>query len=1044
MTLAEVSIRRPVLAVVMSLVIVLFGTVGFFFLGVREYPAVDPPVVTVTTNYPGASPDVISAQITEPLEQSISGVSGIRVMSSTSRDGQSQIRVEFDLAVPMDAAANDVRDKVSVARRSLPADVDPPVVEKADADSTPIVFMTLRSEQKSIYDVAYVADTIVKERVQTIPGVASVRIFGDKRYAMRLLLDPARLAAHRVTPADVQAALARENVDLPAGRVEGESTEMTLRAMARLTTAEEFNSLTIRNENGRTISLSDVGRAELSAENLRTGVRYLGTPLVGIALIPQPNTNAIAIADEFYRRLAQIKQILPPEYTAEIGYDFTSYVRKSVAEVRETLLAAFVLVALIIFLFLRDWRAVLIPVLAIPVSIVSAFFIMYVAGFSINILTLVGLVLSIGLVCDDAIVVLENVYSKIERGQTPEQAAIEGSREIFFAVVSTTIALCAVFLPIVFLEGLTGRLFREFGAVVAGSVLVSAFVALTLSPMMCRYLLKHRTRPGWLQHKTEPFFRGMTTGFRRLLEGFMRVRWLSVPVLAGLAWYTVVGFQGLKRELAPLEDRSNIRIAVRAPETAGFEYTQRSLDEIALWLRDNVPELTRTYSITALFGGPVNTGVQNVYLTDRSERQRSQEQIYQQIARGLGGFRALRLSPSQPPTIGDRLGGQPLQFVLQAPNLEEMLRALPKFLEEAQKRPELRFIDADLKLNREEAAVQIDRAKAAGLGVSALDVARSLQLAFGEQRLGYFVMNGKQYQVIAQLDRAFRNEPDDLKNLFVRAREGNMLALENLVSWDARVVPSAIYRFDRYVSATISGGLAPDYTLGDGLRVLGEVAKRTLPPTFNTALAGQSRDFADSSSSLSFAFGLALVIIYLVLAAQFESFIDPVIILLSVPAAVSGAVLALQLTGLSLNVFSQIGIIMLVGLVTKNGILIVEFANQRRDAGLDRIAAVLDASARRFRPILMTSLATLLGVLPIALSLGSASGSRRSLGVAVIGGLLGAIFLSLFLVPALYSLLSPGRRRAVGTDPSDPLSQAEGTAEAFARSARAKVAGERP
>jgi multidrug efflux pump len=1013
-TLAEVSIRRPVLAIVMSVAIVLFGVVGFKFLGVREYPAVDPPVVTVTTSYPGASPDVISSQITEPIEQSISGVAGIRVMSSTSRDGQSQIRVEFDLSVPMDTAANDVRDKVSVARRLLPADVDPPVVEKADADSTPIVFMTLQSEQKSIYDVAYVADTIVKERVQTIPGVATVRIFGDKRYAMRLLLDPERMAAHGVTASDVQTALARENVDLPAGRLEGASTEMGLRSMARLTTPDEFNRLTIRSENGRNITLLDIGRAELSAENVRTGIKRLGVPMVGVALIPQPNTNAIAIADEFYRRLDEIKKVLPPEYHAEIGYDFTTYVRKSVSEVRETLVIAFILVALIIFAFLRDWRATVIPVLAIPVSIISAFFIMYVAGFSINILTLVGLVLAIGLVCDDAIVVLENVYSKIERGQTPERAALEGSREIFFAVVSTTIALGAVFLPIVFLQGLTGRLFREFGAVVAGSVLVSAFIALSLSPMMCRYLLKHRARPGWLQRKTEPFFSGMTSGFRASLSAFMRARWLAVPILAGLAAYMVIGFRGLKQELAPLEDRSNIRIAVRAPETAGYAYTERALDEIAFWIKDNVPEVSRTYSIAALFGGPVNTGVQNIYLQDPTRRTRSQEQIFQQVSKGLGGFTALRLFPAQPPTIGDRSGGQPLQYVLQAPNLAEMLKVLPKFLEEAQKRPELRFIDSDLKVNREEAQVRIDREKAAALGITALDVARTLQLTFGDQRFGYYIQNGKQYQVIGQLDREFRNEPDDLKNVFVRSQSGRLVSLDNLVTWSEAVVPSAIYRFDRYISATVSGGLAEGYTLGDGIRILDQVAKKTLPPTFNTTLAGQARDFADSSSSLAFAFGLALLIVYLVLAAQFESFIDPIIILLSVPMAVSGAVLALTLTGSSLNIFSQIGIIMLVGLVTKNGILIVEFANQRRDAGRGRLEAVIEAATERFRPILMTSLATVLGVLPIALSLGAAAGSRQSLGIAVVGGLTGATFLSLFLVPALYSFLSPSRRKARG------------------------------
>jgi multidrug efflux pump len=998
----------------MSAVIVLFGLVGFSFLGVREYPAVDPPIVTVTTSYPGASPDVISSQITEPLEQSISGVAGIRVMSSTSRDGQSQIRVEFDLSVPMDTAANDVRDKVSVARRLLPADVDPPVVEKADADSTPIVFMTLRSESMSIYDVAYIADTLVKERVQTIPGVASVRIFGDKRYAMRLLLDPERMTAHGVTPSDIQAALERENVDLPAGRVEGSSTDMGVRAMARLTTPDEFNRLTIRSENGRLITLGDVGRAELSAENLRTGVRYLGVPMIGVALIPQPNTNAIAIADEFYRRLEQIKPILPPEVTADIGYDFTRFVRNAVSEVEETLLIAFTLVALIIFVFLRDWRATIIPVLAIPVSIVSAFFIMYVAGFSINILTLVGLVLAIGLVCDDAIVVLENVYSKIERGMTPEQAAIRGSREIFFAVISTTIALGAVFLPIVFLQGLTGRLFREFGTVVAGSVLVSAFVALTLSPMMCRFLLKHRERPGWLQRKTEPFFRSMTAGFGATLGRFLRLRWLALPILAALATYTALGFQGLKRELAPLEDRSNIRVNVRAPETAGFEYTERALDEIAFWIRDNVPEVSRTYSITALFGGPVNTGVQNVYLKEPNQRARSQEQIFQQISRGLGGFTSLRLFPAQPPTIGDRFAGQPLQYVIQAPNLDEMLKVLPQFLDEAQKRPELRFIDSDLKVNREETAVRINREKAAQLGVSALDVARALQLTFGDQRLGYYIKNGKQYQVIAQLDREFRNEPGDLKNLFVRARDGSMQSLDNLVSYEQQVVPSAIYRFDRYVSATISGGLAEGYTLGDGIRVLGEVADKVLPKTFNRTLAGQSRDYADSSSSLAFAFGLALLIVYLVLAAQFESFLDPLIILLTVPMAVSGAVLSLTLTGSSLNVFSQIGIIMLVGLVTKNGILIVEFANQKRDQGMAKLEAVRQATIERFRPILMTSLATILGVLPIALSLGAAAGSRQSLGIAVVGGLLGGTLLSLYLVPSLYALLSPSKRKARG------------------------------
>lgn len=1011
MTLSEISIRRPVLAIVLSLVLVLFGAVGFTFLGVREYPAVDPPIVTVTTAYPGASPEVVSSRITEALEQSISGVAGIRVMSSTSRDGQSQIRVEFDLSVPLDTAANDVRDKVSVARRLLPADVDPPIVEKADADATPIVFLTIKSDSKNIYEVAQIADSVVKERVQTIPGVASVRIFGDKRYAMRLLLDPDRMTAHGVTPSDVQTALERENVELPAGRLESEDTEMGLRAMARLTTPEEFNRLTIKNQEGRLITLEDLGRAELSAENLRTGVRQLGVPMVGVAIIPQPNTNAISIADEFYRRLQQIQQVLPAEYTAEIGYDFTTYVRRSVLEVQETLLIAFTLVGLIIFAFLRDFRATVIPVIAIPVSIIATFFVMYVAGFSINILTLVGLVLAIGLVCDDAIVVLENIYSKIEHGLAPLQAALSGSREIFFAVISTTISLGAVFLPIVFLQGLTGRLFREFGTVVAGSVLISAFVALSLSPMMCRFLLKHH-QPSRLHRATEPAFRALTAAYSATLGGFMKVRWLAIPILLAVGASLIIGWKVLPKELAPLEDRSNIRVGVRAPETAGFDYTQRALDEVAFWVRDEIPEVSRTYSITALFGGPVNTGVQNIYLKEPRERERTQAQIFEQVARGLSGFESLRVFPSQPPTIGDRFAGQPLQYVLQAPTLDEMLRVLPEFLEQAQRRPELSFVDADLKVNRDETQVSVNREKAAELGISALEIARALQLSFGDQRLGYFVMGGKQYQVIGQLDRPFRSRPEALKQLSVRSPDGHLISLDNLVTLTEQTVPSAIYRHDRYISATVSGSPAPGYTLGAGIDALDQVAEKVLPSTFNTSLAGQSRDFRDSSASLAFAFALALLIVYLVLAAQFESFLDPVVILLSVPLSLAGALGALALTGSTLNVFSQIGLVMLVGLVTKNGILIVEFANQRRDQGLEKLTAVLEASRSRFRPILMTSMATILGVVPIAFSLGAASGSRQSLGIAVIGGLILATFLSLYIVPALYALLSPAERRA--------------------------------
>ncbi len=1029
MTLAEVSIRRPVLAVVMSLVIVLFGIVGFFFLGVREYPAVDPPVVTVSTTYAGANPEVVDSQITGPLEQALSGIAGIRTMSSTSRDGASVIRLEFDLSVDLEAAANDVRDKVSGAVRRLPVDAEPPVVEKADADSSPIVFVTVRSDTKSILEVSNVADTLIKERVQTIPGVSFVRIFGEKRYSMRLWLDADKMAAHRVTPQDVQRSLAAQSVDLPSGRIEGDATELGVRTSAQLTTPAEFNRITIRAGSDRPITLEDVGFAELGPLNTRFGLKAQGNRMVGVAVVPQPNTNAIAIADEFYKRMEEIERDLPEDYKVEVGYDFTKYVRRSVKEVQETLLLAFGLVALIIFLFLRDWRSTVIPVIAIPVSIVSAFFVVWIFGFSINVLTLVGIVLSIGLVCDDAIVVLENIYAKVESGVPPLRAAVEGSREIFFAVVSTTITLAIVFVPIIFLRGLTGRLFREFAVVVVASVLISGFVALTLSPMMCRYLLVVGER-GLFYRLTEPFFSGLTRLYAWSLGWFLRGRALAVPVLAVVAAAAAFFFQRLPSELAPLEDRSNIRISIRGPEGATAAYTEHQLDQIDTWVSDTVPEVWRTYAILGGFGGSggVNSGIQNVYLVDAEERSRSQEQIFQQLSKGMGQFSGVRAFPAQPPTIGSRFGGQPVQFVLQAISAQELIDVLPGFLQAAQKRPELRFVDADLKVNKPELSYEIDRDRAAELGVSVLDVARTLQLGLGGVRYGYFLMDGKQYEVVGQLREEDRNDPEDVKRLYVRSGSGEMVPLDAVLTAREGASAAALYRFERYPAATVSAGLAPGHTVGDGIRAMREVASSVLGPTIRTSLSGESRDFEDSSSSALLAFLLALVLVYLVLAAQFESFLDPVIILVTVPLSVAGALGALYFTKQSLNVFSQIGIVMLVGLVTKNGILVVEFANQRKEQGLDPVAAALDAAVARFRPILMTSLATVLGVLPIALSLGGAAGSRRSLGVAVAGGLTFSLALTLYIVPAIYGLLSR-RLRASEAPPEGEAQPAPAAAE---------------
>ncbi len=1022
MTLAETAVRRPVLATVMSLVMVIFGIVGFSFLGVREYPAVDPPVVTVTTNYAGANPDVIDSQITEPLEQALSGIPGIRTMTSTSRDGVSSIRLEFDLAIDIEAAANDVRDKVSGAVRRLPADADPPTVEKADADSSPVVFLTVRSDTKSILEVSNVADTLIKERVQTIPGVSTVRIFGEKRYSMRLWLDAERMAAHRVTPQDVQRALGEENVDLPSGRIEGSSTELGVRTSARLTTPEEFNRITVKDEGGRPIRFEDVGFAELGPLDVRFGLKGQGRQMIGVAVVPQPNTNAIAIADEFYRRYESISKEIPEDYTVEIGYDFTKYVRKSVREVEETLLIAFGLVVLIIYAFLRDWRSTLVPVVAIPVSIVSSFLFVWLLGFSINVLTLVGIVLSIGLVCDDAIVVLENIYTKVEEGMSPMRAALEGSREIFFAIVSTTVSLAVVFVPIIFMQGLTGRLFREFAVVVVGSVLISGFVALTLSPMMCRFLLRHG-QPGLVYRLTEPMFRAVTSAYGWTLRGFLKARIVALPILAAVIGATWFLFKTLPNELAPLEDRSNIRINVRGPEGSTAAFTQHQLEQIDTWVTDTVPEVFRTYSILGGFGGAggVNSGVQNVYLVESDQRTRSQEEIFQQLAKGIGQFSGVRGFPAQPPTIGSRFAGQPLQFVLQAPSSKELVEVLPKFLEAAQKRPELRFVDADLKVNKPELAYEIDRERATELGVSVLEVARTLQLGLGGVRYGYFLMNGKQYEVVGQLREVDRDDPGDVKALFVRSSKGEMIPLDALLREREGATAAALYRFDRYPSATVSAGLTPGHTLGDGIRAMTEVGAEVLPPSFRTALAGESRDFADSSSSTLLAFLFALLLVYLILAAQFESFIDPVIILVTVPLSIAGALGTLYLTEQSLNVFSQIGIVMLVGLVTKNGILVVEFANHHKRLGKDLVGAAHEAAVARFRPILMTNFATILGVLPIALSLGGAAGSRRSLGIAVAGGLTFSLLLTLYLVPAVYALLSRRHRAEVDEASPDPV-----------------------
>ena len=1019
MTLSEICIRRPVLAIVMSMILTILGIVSFFFLGVREYPAVDPPVITVDTRYAGANAEIMDSQITEPLEQVINGIAGIRVISSSSSQGRSSIRVEFDISSDLEQAANDVRDKVFQAVRQLPADADPSTVEKADADADPIIFMMLRSDSRSILEISNLASTVIKERVQTIPGVSSVRIYGEKRYAMRLWMDPAKLAAHQVTPLDVQNALRSQNVDLPSGRIEGTESELAIRTFGRLTTEEEFNRMIIRQEGGRILEFRDIGYASLEAENMRSGGRILGVPNIGIAVIPQPNTNAIAIADEFHRRLETLKKEIPEDYTLEIGYDFTKNVRRSIAEVRDTVMIAFILVALIIYVFLRDWRSTVIPVVAIPVSLIASFFVMFLAGFTINVLTLIGILLAVGLVVDDAIVVLENIYSKVEGGLKPLEAAERGTREIYFAVISTTVALATVFVPILFMQGLTGRLFREFGVVVAGAVIISSFVALTLTPMMCRYILRKNVHHSRFHDLSEPFFRNLAEAYGRTLAVFLRHKWLTWPVVAGCIALAAFTAMRVPSELAPLEDRSNISVNFRGMEGASYEYTSRQMDVFARELVDGVPEIYRTISIIGARGAGANNGFQIIFLVDPDERARDQATIFRQISGLTAKFDGLRGTPSQPPTIGSRRGGPPGQFVLKAPSFEALLETLPPFMDEVQKSPALRFADVDVQANNPEVSVKINRAKAAELDISVGDIGRTLQLAFSDSRFGYFLLNGRQYQVIGQLQRADRNNPGDLQRLNVRSRSGQMVPLDNLITFEETVNPPSIFRFNRFVSATVSAQPADGYTLGQAIDSLEEIAARTLPESFSTDLSGQSRDFKDSSSSLYFAFLFALLLIYLVLSAQFESFIDPFIILFTVPLSVAGALLSLWLTDNTMNVFSQIGIVMLIGLVTKNGILIVEFANQRKAAGLAKLEAVHSAAVARFRPILMTSLSTIFGILPIALQIGSASGSRTSLGVAVVGGLIVSGFLTLYVIPATYATFSRATAKQALADEID-------------------------
>jgi multidrug efflux pump len=1002
MSLSSTSINRPVLSTVFAIVILLFGVVGLTFLGVREFPSVDPPIINVSTSYPGANSDVIETQITEPLEQSINGIQGIRSLTSVSRQGGSDITVEFELSVDMETAANDTRDKVSQAMRLLPRDCDPPIVAKADADANPIFQFTIESDKRSLLELSEMAELTFKEQLQTIPGVSAVTIMGQKRYAMRLWLDPVKLAGYQLTPLDIRNAISRENVELPSGSIEGSSTQLTIRTLGLMSTPKEFDDLIVKQTGDQIVRFKDIGRAELGPEDIRGILKRDDVPMVSDAIIPQPGSNHIDIVDEVYKRLNYIKKDLPDDIRVKVAFDNTQFIRKSIKEVKDTIYIAFFLVVVIIYFFLRSWRATLIPILVIPVSLIGAFFIMYLAGFTINVLTLLAIVLAIGIVVDDAIVVMENIYVKVENGIPVKQAGLEGSAEIYFAIIATTITLISVFFPIVFLQGITGRLFREFAIVMAGAVGISAFLALSLTPMASTKLLRHETRHSWFFRHTEKFFEALNNWYKGALESFLNHRNYTFLILAAAFVLIVFLWKTIPAEMAPLEDRSQLSINATAQEGATYEFMLDYIDDISKDVVNMVPE--REGVISFVRGGSM--GMVRIMLKDPGERKRSQQEIADQLGVYVRKKTKARAMVMQQSTFGSRRAGMPIQYVLQATSIDKLREILPSFMAKVMDDPMFQMADVNLKFTKPELRIHIDREKASVLGVSTQNIGQTLQLALSGQRFGYFFMNGKQYQILGDLARNDRNKPLDLTSLYVRNNFGDMIQFDNLVTLTEETAPPQLNRYNRFVSATISAGLAKGKTISQGLDEMDKIAKGVLDESFRTALAGDSKDFRESSSSLMFAFILAIILIFLVLAAQFESFKDPLTVMMTVPLALTGALIFMWYFNVTMNIFSQIGLIMLIGLVTKNGILIVEFANQRKSAGMSKIDAIKFAAAARFRPILMTSLATILGISPLALGLGEGAQSRVSMGIAVVGGMFFATFLSLFVVPAIYSFIS--------------------------------------
>jgi len=1015
MILSDISVRRPVLATVMSLVVVLIGLVAYQRLPVREYPKIDEPTVTVDTKYRGASAEIIESRVTKPLEESLAGIEGVDTITSISRAENSQITVKFRLEREPDAAASDVRDRVARVRGKLPDDIDEPVIAKVEADANPIIWLAFSSDRFSPLEVTDYASRIVKTRLQTLPGAADVRVFGERRFSMRIWLDRGKLAAYRLTPQDVEDALRRQNVEIPAGRIESKAREFSVVAETDLVRPEQFDNVIVRSANGYPVRIRDVGRAEIAAQDDRSIVRFNGRPAVALGVIKQATANPLDLSAAVRAELPRIVEELPDGLLVRVAYDSSIFIERSIQNVFTTILEAIVLVALVIFFFLRSVRATVIPLVTIPVSLIGAFALMYVLGFSVNTLTLLALVLAIGLVVDDAIVMLENIFRHIERGEPPMRAALVGSKEIGFAVVAMTLTLASVYAPVAFMTGRTGKLFIEFALTLAGAVLVSGFVALSLSPMMCSKLLRHEARHGRVYNAIEALIGGVTNGYRRVLTRLVSLAaggrvalFLGVMAVCGatIAWLGLT----TKSELAPTEDRGVFLGMFIGPEGATIDYIDRYAKRVE-GIYKGTPDIERYFVVS---GYPtVSRGISFAGLIDWSKRDRKSIDVANEVKPKLFGLPGVLAFTLLPPSLGQNFRSRPVEFVIvTSGSYEELDSALERIVADAQKNPGLQNIDTDLRLNKPEFKVQVDRDRAADAGVAVDTVGRAMETMLGGRQVTRYKQNAEQYDVIVQMLPSDRANPTDISDIFVRGRNDQMVPLASLVGVRESVAPRELNHFGQRRSATITANLAPDYSLGEALQFMTETAQRHLPPGAATDLNGISREFSESSRGLYLIFVLALAFIYLVLAAQFESFRDPFIILLTVPLSMVGALAALKLSGGTLNVYSQIGLVTLVGLITKHGILIVEFANQLRDRGEALHAAIIEASVLRLRPILMTTGAMVLGALPLALAHGAGAESRHPIGWVVVGGLLVGTLLTLFVVPTVYTLLARRVRRS--------------------------------